>query len=261
MNFLTESYKVNLPAFEGPLDLLLHLIRKDDIQIADIPIAHILEHYMEYVNTMRELNIDVAGEFILMAAELMHIKSRMLLPDPANEETEEGEDPRADLARRLLEYQRFKDAAAQLSLRPMLGREVFVHPAYHDEPKEEGELEADSFKLLLVFQQVLKNLKPEKYHEVVAERLSVTERIYELIEVLKQSGDRTFESLFDEQFTKAQCIVTFLAILEMTRLKLIRVFQSSIETPIRIQLVAEVSEEKEVKLESSEFDEGDRSFS
>ena len=170
-----------------------------------------------------------------MAAELTHIKSKMLLPDESEDENE-GEDPRADLARRLLEYQRFKEAAAALGSRPLLNREVFVRAPTLEEDTEEENLEADAFKLLLAFQQILKTLKPEQYHEVVVERLSVTERIYELLEKLKASPQVTFEALFEGQFTKSQCIVTFLALLEMARLKLIRVFQVSIEAPIRIQL-------------------------
>jgi segregation and condensation protein A len=234
MHLFSESYKVNLPAFEGPLDLLLHLIRKNDVQVTDIPIAEILEQYVEYLGLLQELNIDLAGEFILMAAELTHIKSKMLLPD-ASEDEDEGEDPRADLARRLLEYQRFKEAASTLGRRPLLNREVFVRPHIASEEEEEENLEADAFKLLLAFQQILKTLKPEQYHEVVVERLSVTERIYELLEKLKANPQSTFEALFEGQFTKSQCIVTFLAILEMARLKLIKVFQASAEAPIRVQ--------------------------
>jgi len=174
----------------------------------------------------------------------------MLLPD-ASEEEEEGEDPRADLARRLLEYQRFKEAAAALGRRPLLNREVFARPHFTEEEDEEENLEADAFKLLLAFQQILKTLKPEHYHEVAVERLSVTERIYELLEKLKASPQVTFEALFEGQYTKSQCIVTFLALLEMARLKLIKVFQVSLDAPIRIQLAEEEVGPIEV---GSEFD-------
>jgi len=254
MHLFSESYKVNLPAFEGPLDLLLHLIRKHDVQVTDIPIAQVLEQYMAYLGLMQELNIDLAGEFILMAAELTHIKSKMLLPD-SEEDEEEGEDPRADLARRLLEYQRFKEAAAALSSRPLLNREVFTRPHVVEDDEEEENLEADAFKLLLAFQQILKNLKPEQYHEVAVERLSVTERIYELLEKLKITPQATFETLFEGQYTKAQCIVTFLALLEMARLKLIKVFQASLEAPIRIQLAEGEVETVDI---GSEFDGGEK---
>lgn len=260
MHLFSDSYKVSLPVFEGPLDLLIHLIRKNDVQVTDIPIAFILERYVEYLELMQELNIDLAGEFILMAAELTHIKSKMLLPDPEGDEEEEGDDPRADLARRLLEYQRYKDAAAQLASRPLLGREVFVRPPVVEEEEVEENLEADVFKLLSAFNDILKNLKPEHYHQVVVERLSVTERIYELLDKLKASGDATFESLFEPGFTKAQCIVTFLAILEMARLKLIRVFQSSLETPLRLKLSERSGEEGPIEV-GSEFDEKDDNVS
>jgi segregation and condensation protein A len=251
MHLFSESYKVNLPAFEGPLDLLLHLIRKNDVQVTDIPIAQILEQYVEYLGLLQELNIDLAGEFILMAAELTHIKSKMLLPE-ASEDEDEGEDPRADLARRLLEYQRFKEAAAALGRRPLLNREVFARPHLAEEEEDEENLEADAFKLLLAFQEILKTLKPEQYHEVAVERLSVTERIYELLEKLKTNPAVTFEALFEGQCTKPQCIVTFLALLEMARLKLIKVFQASLEAPIRIQLAEGEVDAVEV---GSEFDE------
>jgi len=253
MHLFPDSYKVKLPAFEGPLDLLLHLIRKDDVSIAAIPIAHVLEQYMEYLSLMQELNIDLAGEFILMAAELAHIKSKMLLPD-AEADEEEGEDPRADLIRRLLEYKQFKDAAARLASRPLLGREVFKRPpAPEEEESEEAPVEADVFKLLSAFHDLLKNLKPEKAHEVTVERLSVTERIYELLEKLKSASSVTFEALFEGQFTKAQCIVTFLAVLEMARLKLIRVFQAEAGTPLRIQLSDETENVDQIQV-GSEFD-------
>ncbi len=252
---LVNSYRVSLPVFEGPLDLLLHLIRKEDISITEIPIAKVLDQYVETIELMQELNIDLAGEFVLMAAELAHIKSKMLLPSPEKEEGEEGEDPRADLARRLLEYQRFKDAAALLSFRPMLGREVFTRPP-PQVPKEEADpstLQVDPFKLLSAFHTILKNLKPEHYHQVVVEKFSVTERIYELMEVLKGSEYVAFESLFEGAYTKGECIVTFLALLEMTRLKLIHVFQSEIEAPIRVQWIQK-EEVTEVIPEASEFD-------
>jgi segregation and condensation protein A len=155
-----------------------------------------------------------------MAAEPLPSNQKCFTGCPEDEE--EGEDPRADLARRLLEYQRFKEAAAALSRRPLLNREVFARPHFLEEDEEEENLEADAFKLLLAFQQILKTLKPEQYHEVAVERLSVTERIYELLEKLKASPQVTFEALFEGQYTKSQCIVTFLALLEMARLKLVK---------------------------------------
>ncbi|MBF0492266.1 MAG: segregation/condensation protein A [Deltaproteobacteria bacterium] len=253
---LQEAYKINLPAFEGPLDLLMHLIRKNDVQVENIPIVTILEQYLHYINLMQELNIDLAGEFILMAAELAHIKSKMLLPEEKSEEEDEGEDPRAELARRLLEYQRFKDVASRLAERPFLGRDVFIHPPYRETGNiEEPVLQADSYKLLLAFNGVLKRLKPEKYHEVAMERLSVSQRIYQLIEYFKTASSITFEEVFETAQTKGECIVTFLALLEMIRLKLIRVWQAEAQAAIRIELRGQTEIPTNLEL-SSEFDEG-----
>lgn len=248
----SENYKVNLPAFEGPLDLLLHLIKKNDIDPTNIPIASLLIQYMDYVTLMQELDIDMAGEFILMAAELTHIKSKMLLPDPEAEQ-EEGEDPRAELARRLMEYQRFKDAAAVLNHRALLGRDVFVRILSEEESEvQEGPLEGDSFKLLSAFNDILKRLKPEKAHEVLVERLSVTERIYQILDKLKQVKSLQFDALFEDHATKAQCVVTFLAVLELARLKMIYTYQSESLGPIHLVLKEE-NQDTEVKVDS-EFD-------
>jgi len=248
-----NSYKVSLPIFEGPLDLLLHLIRKNDVSVADIPISLVLDQYLDYLSLMQELNIDLAGEFILMAAELTHIKSKTLLPDSSEEEEEEGLDPRAELARRLLEYQRFKDAAQLLSKRTQLGREVFVRLKASEEIEQEEEiLQADSFKLLTAFNDILKKLKPERYHEVAVERLSVTQRIYELMERFQAAPSFTFDSLFEGPVTRGQCIVTFLAVLEMMRLKLIRIWQT--ETGGTIHLFKKEETSSENSQIASEFD-------
>ncbi len=255
MNQFSENYKVKLPVFEGPLDLLLHLIKKNDVDPSNIPINELLNQYMEYVGLLQDLNIDMAGEFILMAAELAHIKSKTLLPNP-QAESEEGEDPRAELARRLLEYQRFKDVAAALNQRALLGRDVFLRNPPADEMEvQEGPLEGDSFKLLSAFNDVLKRLKPEKAHEVLVERLSVTERIYQILDQLKQVKSLQFEALFEGLTSKAQCIVTFLAVLELARLKLVSTYQAETLGPIHLVLKEE-NQNLEVKVDS-EFDQGD----
>lgn len=256
MNPFSENYKVKLPIFEGPLDLLLHLIKKNDIDPSNIPISELLGQYMEYVGLLQELNIDMAGEFILMAAELAHMKSKTLLPN-AKPEEEEGEDPRAELARRLLEYQRYKDAALALNQRALLGRDVFLRiPLPEETEAQEGPLEGDSFKLLTAFNDVLKRLKPEKAHEVLVERLSVTERIYQILDQLKLVKSMQFEILFEGLTTKAQCVVTFLAVLELARLKLVSTYQSEPLAPIHLVLKEE-NQNQEVKVDS-EFDEGDK---
>ncbi len=252
MSAFNETYKVNLPVFEGPLDLLLHLIRKNDLSVSDIPISEILDQYNEYLSLMQELNIDLAGEFILMAADLSYIKSKMLLPDSEGEDEEEI-DPRADLARRLLEYQQYKLAGSELLQRPMLGRDVFVRSSQEiGEDNSDSVLQVDLFKLLSAFQDVLKKVKPEFYHQVRAERLSVTEKIYSLLDILKQIRTATFDSFFGSEITRSECVVTFLAVLEMMRLKLIRVWQMNPLDIIRLELLGE--KEESVSLIGSEFD-------
>jgi segregation and condensation protein A len=224
-----EFYKVDLELFEGPLDLLLHLIRKNDLDILDIPIAFILEQYMAHLDLMEELNIDLAGDFLLLASELAHIKSKMLLPaSEEGEEDAEGEDPRSELVRRLLEYQRYKEAAHELIQRPMLGRDVFTQNAYREESEEEEEppVEADLFHLVSSFYELLKKAPKTAVHEIQVERVSVTERIYELMAQMRDHKMVEFTRLFETGATRDSLIVTFLAILEMARLKMLQVTQS-----------------------------------
>ena len=221
-------YKVDLDVFEGPLDLLLHLIRKNDVDIVDIPISLILEQYMEYLGLLEELNIDLAGDFLLMASELAHIKSRLLLPDHQESEEEEVEDPRADLIRRLLEYQRYKEAAEELIRRPMLGRDVFIPQVPPEEIEaEEAPVEVDLFHLVSCFYELLRKAPKKTIHEVQVERVSVTERIYELMDFLRNKSTVEFTSLFvGQELVREKLIVTFLAVLEMVRLKMIQVTQA-----------------------------------
>lgn len=223
-----ELYKVDLEIFEGPLDLLLHLIRKNDLDILDIPIAFVLEQYMAHLELLDELNIDLAGDFLLLASELAHVKSKLLLPASEQDAAEEeGEDPRADLVRRLLEYQRYKEAAQELIERPMLGRDVFTQAAYQEEvEEEEGPVEADLFHLVSSFYELLKKAPKTAVHEIQVERVSVTERIYELMDRMRDHKMLEFTRLFEEGATRDSLIVTFLAILEMARLKMLQVTQS-----------------------------------
>jgi segregation and condensation protein A len=225
---ITKNYRVDLDLFEGPLDLLLHLIKKNDLDILDIPIAFILQQYLDYLNLLEELNIDLAGDFLLMASELAHIKSKLLLPDQGGEEAEEGaEDPRFDLIKRLLEYQRYKEAAQTLDARPMLNRDVFIHrsPAEDSQPDAE-KVEVDLFQLVHCFHELLKKAPKVTVHEVEGERISVSERIYELMDQLKEKEVTEFSKLFEGDVTRPQLVVTFLAILEMVRLKLLHIKQA-----------------------------------
>ena len=233
-------YTVRLEIFEGPLDLLLHLIQKNELDIFNIPMALITEQYLETLNVMKVLNLDIAGEYLLMASTLLHIKSKMLLPTPSEEEEEEGEDPRAELVRRLLEYQKYKQASAEIERRPMLDRDVFIRLALVDEeePREEERLEVNLFELLDAFRQVLERAKPEAFHEVILDRVSVEEKVQDILSLLqRENRSIAFHLLFPEQVSRRVIIVTFLAILELVKMKLIRIFQSALFETIRISPV------------------------
>ncbi len=224
----TNSHRVQLDVFEGPLDLLLHLIKKDDLNIYDIPISHLLEQYTQYIELAKELDIDLAGEFLEMAAELAYIKSKMLLPEPQEEE-EEGPDPRAELMKRLLEYQRFKMAGQSLLSRPLLGQDVFSRtPEESEEEAQEVWVEADTLSLVSAFHDILKRLPQEKVHEISHSRMGVAERILELTDLLRGKDRVSFEDLFQGGKSRSDLVVTFLAILEMAKQRLLRIAQEKV---------------------------------
>ena len=232
-----HPYTVRLEMFEGPLDLLLHLIRKNEISITDIPIALITEQYLDYLKLMKELNLDVAGEYLLMASTLLHIKSKMLLPTSPEEDEEGGEDPRAELVRRLLEYQAYKEAATELQRRPLLDRDVFIRtvPLETEEPEKEEKIDVNLFDLLEAFRKVLERAKPEIFHEVMMEQITVEERIQDILSLLqRENRSVTFYRLFPEQAPRKIIVVTFLAILELVKMKLVRVFQMAPFETIRV---------------------------
>jgi segregation and condensation protein A len=225
------NYRVDLEVFEGPLDLLLHLIKKDDLDIYDIPIARLLDHYLEFLKLAQELDIDLAGEFLEMAAELAYIKSKTLLPVTEEEEAE-GPDPREELLRRLLEYQKFKAAGTALMSRPLLNQDVFARPS-EDREGTPGEIliEPDAMALVRAFQDILKRLPQEQFHEISRQRTGVSERIVELTDFLKTKGRVDFEELFlsaGGEITRSDLIVTFLAVLEMAKQRLIRIIQEKV---------------------------------
>jgi len=257
-----SEYRVNVEVFEGPLDLLLYLIKKNDLSIADIPIAFILEEYIKYLDSLKEMNIDLAGEFLLMAAELAYIKSRMLLPEDGKLEEEE-EDPRADLANRLLEYQRYKEAAKALAERSILYRDVFVslHPKQEDVRREnatQGMIEADIYELVDAFAHILIRLPKERYHDVAVDRISVNERIMELVDRIKKDMTLRINDLLDKPLTRYNVVVTFLALLEMARLKMIKLFQSEKESQLIIRgAMEEVGSEEMLRLVKSDVTYGD----
>jgi segregation and condensation protein A len=235
-----QTYTVHLEVFEGPLDLLLHLIKKNKLNITDIPIALITEQYLEFLKLMKVLNLDIAGEYLLMAATLLHIKSRLLLPVSSEGEGEEEEaDPRAELIRRLLEYQKYKEASLELEKRPLLDRDVFTRavPQEKDEPEEER-FEVSLFELLEAFRQVLERVKTESVHEVALETITLEEKIQEILSFLqREQRSVAFHTLFPEQASRRMIVVTFLAILELVKMKAVRIFQAAPFETIRVSPV------------------------
>jgi len=229
---LHAGYSVHLDQFDGPLDLLLHLIRKNELDICDISIAVITRQYLDYIKLMKELNLEVAGDFLVMAATLLQIKSRTLLPvdEPEAGEVEE-DDPRAELIRRLMEYQQYKEAGMVIGARALLGREVFVRtcedPLLTAAQNVEGPLEVSLFELVDAFRCLLERIPAEHFHDVAAaETFSIADCINEILSLLQERDTVQFDDLVRDEFTRERVIVTFLALLELCRLKLIRIFQN-----------------------------------
>jgi len=223
------SYQIRLEQFEGPLDLLLHLIKKNEINIYDIPMALITKQYLEHINLMKSLNLVVAGEFLVLAATLIHIKSKMLLPsEPDGEEEEEGQDPRAELVRQLLQYKQFKEAAYDLQDRERLWREVYRRaPLLTATPieSEETPLELTLFDLMDALQDVVRRAPSKTLLELSADHMTVKDRMNYILERLEASAAVPFDMLFSPTDGRLVLIVTFLGLLELMRLKLVRVFQ------------------------------------
>ncbi len=233
-----DSYSVKLDQFEGPLDLLIHLIKQNEVNIYDIPIALITAQYLEYLDVIRELDLDVAGEFLLLAATLIHIKSRMLLPRPDPTQEDPDEDPREALVRRLIEHQRYRQAAELLHERETLREAQWQRPDGRVTPiageEYEPELEVDLFSLIAAFKAVLERAKQRPKVMLPGEQIPIETRIEQLLARLSETEACGFEDLFDDVSSKGDLIVTFLALLEMIRLKVVRVFQAGSFGPIRI---------------------------
>jgi segregation and condensation protein A len=238
---LDPRFRLKLPSFEGPLDLLLHLIQKHELDILDLPIAFVTERYLEYVRVMERLDLDVAGEYLLMAATLAHIKSKMLLPSVPADQAEEGPgeeevDPRAELIRRLLEYQKYKAAAEELGARGVAGRDVFLRGV--GAPEASGPVPLAGiglFELLDAFRRVLERAKKDLSFEVTADGISIQERMTQLVDHLRERRHCTFDALFDDTTTVYDIVVTFLAILEMAKRRLARLYQSGPSAPIHVE--------------------------
>ncbi len=229
---LSSPYSVKLPVFEGPLDLLLHLARINEVEITDIPIAEIAIQYLDYLGQMREQNLDIAAEYLVMAATLAWIKSRMLLPPDGSGEEDEGPDPRAELIARLLEYQRFKQASSELGDRHLLGRDIFAARAPGALPIPEGarELEVGIFELVEAYRRVLQRPRHSgRAHEIEVESVTVQQRMHAVMELLGERESVDFDQLVLDGsgglLSVPFVVATFLAILELTRLGFLRLYQ------------------------------------
>ncbi len=245
------TYRCNIEIFEGPLDLLLHLIKEQKMDIQDIAISTITRQYMDYIDLMQDLNLEVAGDYLIMASELTRIKSKMLLPvqEQELEDGEEGQDPRAELMRRLQEYQRYKEAAFDLRVKEHDRQQVFVRGGevlFDEDSGEEMIAEASAFDLLNAFQNILKNKEFKKDYEITVSTFSVADRLTHILEILNAAKTITFDSLFTVLNTRRELIVTFLALLESMRLKLVRIQQAKQFDPIRLYLSAD--HETQVKI-------------
>jgi segregation and condensation protein A len=226
---MEQLYKIKIPEFEGPLDLLLHLLRENKVDIYDIPISLITGQYLEYIEIMKELDLEIAGEFLVMAATLIQIKSRMLLPPDEEAAPEETKDPRLELVQRLLEYQAYKDAAGILKEKEDEALKIFGRPPedLKEEEAPEPELylfDVNLFDLLAAFKKLFENAAPE-LRTITRETLTVKDKMMHIVDIMENLDSIRFEELFRESYTRVQLIVTFLALLELLRLGLARVYQ------------------------------------
>lgn len=239
---LDPNFQLSLPKFEGPLDLLLHLVQQHELDILDLPVAFVTEKYLAYLKIMERLDLDIAAEYLVMAATLTYIKSKMLLPpDPTQAEEdaanpEEEVDPRAELIRRLLEYQKYKAAGAELAARGLAGRDVFFRGTQPEEASGPAPLaEIGLFKLLDAFQSVLKRANKELALQVTSEGIGIQDRVSQLVQMLQVRRTCRFDELFDGATTLYDMVITFLAILEMGKRRLARIYQPGVLEPIHIE--------------------------
>lgn len=231
------SLPIKLEIYEGPLDLLLHLIKKSEVDIYDIPIALITSQYLEYLELMDFMNVELAGEFLVMAATLTQIKSKLLLPVSEDEEETDEEDPRMAIIRPLIEHMKIKDAAESLARKELLNRDVFSRTGSMDEfdGDRDEQLEPVSlFDLMDSFRSVLARLEKKAGIEFILETKSIEERIGEIIELLKQKPELLFEELFIHDHTKAELVLTFLALLELARIGILSLFQHPAQKQVKV---------------------------
>lgn len=232
------SYKIKLEMFEGPLDLLLYLVKKDHLNIYDIPIASVTQQYMEYLELMRLLDLNIAGEFLVMAATLLEIKSKMLLP-AQEEDVAEQEDPREELMNQLIEYEKFKKIAEELRRKEQERKAVFKRPKvplpeFPKEQKEEVYFEASLFDLISAFSKALKEVPAEMFYEVIKDEFTIEDKIHQILHMLLEQPLILLSDLFKKARNKFEIIVTFMSILELIRLKEIKIRQKQAFSDIEI---------------------------
>lgn len=232
------NYKIKLEIFEGPLDLLLYLVKKDHLNIYDIPISKVTDQYLSYIELMRMLDLNIAGEFLVMAATLLQIKSKMLLPPEENQLQEAQQDPREELMKRLLEYERFKEIADDLRQKEISQQEVFKRAA----PQEPGQLpkeaevyfEASIFDLISAFSKALQDVPKEVFYEVIKDEFTIEEKVHQILHLLLVKDSMALSELFQQAKNKIEIVVTFLSILELIRMKEIIARQKELFSEIEI---------------------------
>jgi len=232
------TYKIKLEVFEGPLDLLLYLIKKEELNISDIPISRITDQYLEYLELMQLMDLDIAGEFLVMAATLMHIKSKMLLPPDETAQEEIEEDPRAELVKRLLEYKKFKEAASELAGMEKQQKHLFprVGTARAEEIDVQKDIlfEASLFDLITAFTKVLKDIPKDVFHQVIKDEFTVSEKMHDILHMMVEKQSIFFLELFKAAKHKREMITIFLALLELIRLKAVIIQQAIVFGDIEI---------------------------
>jgi segregation and condensation protein A len=249
---VSEKYQVVLPEWTGPYDILLQVIDEQDLNLLDLDISILLEHYLDFLQKSETINLDEAGDFLVVAATLAQIKSKLLLPKEETEELIDEKDPREDLVRYLMEYQKIKQAADLLRDRPLLGRDVFIKGARETFEGIESEGRGTLFQLVRGFQKAMREFRADKPYELSREEISTSDRMKEIFMLLQDSKELDFQQILGEARSKLYLIATFLGILELVRLKKIKIFQMSVESPLFLRFVEGATDED---LVHSEFDE------
>lgn len=256
-----DKYQVSLPSWTGPYDILLQVIDDQQMNLLDLDISILLEHYLAYLEALEVINLDEAGEFLVVAASLAQIKSKLLLPKEDGPVEEEEKDPREDLVRYLMEYQKIKAAAELLKDRPLLGRDVFTKGAREQFEGVLGEGRGTLYQLVRGFQNVMRELKAEAGYAVQMEEVNVSERLHEIFIMLKDARELDFAQVLAERRTKVAVIASFLATLELVRLKKVKIYQNSPDSPLYLRLVEGAEDDISVHSEFDLIQEGEEGAS